>query len=64
VTSERDPQLGLMLTGYHAFIASVPTVLEPGEHGPLTLVEIDQAGELMDQMATQIQKESAEQGDT
>ncbi|MDB4873166.1 MAG: hypothetical protein JWL97_4170, partial [Gemmatimonadales bacterium] len=45
MTSERDPQLGLMLTGYHAIIASVPTVLEPGEHGPLTLVEIDQAGE-------------------
>jgi hypothetical protein len=53
-----------MITGFDAILASLPTVLEPGEHGPLTLVEIDQAGELMDRLAGRIQRERAEQGDT
>jgi hypothetical protein len=64
VASERDPDLYLMLAGYHLILASVPTEQQPREHGPLTLDEIDQAGELMDRLADRIQRERAEQGDT
>ena len=46
-----DPRLGLMLIGYDAILASVPTVREPGEHGPLTAEEISQAAMFMDELA-------------
>jgi hypothetical protein len=50
-------RIGLMLTGFHAVLDSVPTVLQPGEHGPLTLDEIDQAAELMDRLAAEVAAE-------
>jgi hypothetical protein len=49
-----------MITGYHAILTSVPSVREPGEHGPLSLAEIDSAVELMDRLAADLR---AERGD-
>jgi hypothetical protein len=60
MAGKRDPRIGLMITGFHAILASLPTVLELGEHGPLTLDEIDQAAELMDRLAAEIQAERAQ----
>lgn len=55
-----DPRVALMITGYHAILTSVPSVREPGEHGPLSLAEIDSAVELMDRLAADLR---AERGD-
>ena len=50
----RDHRVELMVTGYQAIIDSVPTVNQPGEHGPLNAHEITQTCQLMDQLAEQI----------
>lgn len=57
-----DPRIGMMLFAYREIIASAPSVMQPGEHGPLTLPEIDQAAELMDRLGAEIEQErTAEQ---
>ena len=50
----RDHRVELMVTGYQAIIDSVPTVNQPGEHGPLNADEITQTCRLMDRLAEQI----------
>jgi hypothetical protein len=50
----RDLRIGLMVTGYFAIIGSVPTVLQPGPHGPLSPDEIDDAVQLMDHLAAEV----------
>jgi hypothetical protein len=52
-----DPRIGLMITGFQAYLASVPTERQPGEHGPLTLAEVDQAFEFMGRLAAEMKAE-------
>jgi hypothetical protein len=53
----RDPRIAMMATAYLAILASVPTVLEPGEHGPLNTDEVEQAKAWMDRTAAEIRAE-------
>lgn len=55
--ARRDTRLGLMITGYHALLASVPTELERGPHGPLTAEEIGETVALMDRLGAELAAE-------
>lgn len=53
-----DLRIGLMITGYEAILASVPTELERvRQNAPLTPDELDRASRWMDETKAQIAAE-------
>lgn len=52
-----DPRIGMAVFAYQQIIRSVPSVLQPEEHGPLTLDEIDKAAALMTRIRDEIKAE-------
>lgn len=49
-----DPKVAQIVNLYSELLASVPTVRQPFEHGPLTEEQIGQAAERMDQLGAEV----------
>lgn len=54
-----DPRIGMMAVAFGAIINSLPNVMDPEEHGPLSLDEIDEAAALMNRLAAEVERERA-----
>lgn len=52
-----DPRIGMMAVAFGSILASLPNVMDPEPHGPLSADEVDQAVELMDRLASEVAAE-------